>query len=271
MKTGLETKALLSAACVVSSLALIGCGDGQWDDAETELTYECGSTLEGGDLEIVLDSLEDRDRTAIDAVNSGWCEFNKELKLVWLVLESDSTPPYAETFWVKPSSEIIYLPIPEEYDSEIKGERLPSGEYSRRMVAVAADGSETEIMVGPTNLITLGRGVSESDLPIIFPQHREERSSYAMSTTEYIEGFLQLDARCMHIRNSVLIWPPDFNISEADGSVTITDEDGKIVARDGEYAKFKGRRISDYDNPGRRIRWTLPYRCPVDRLWIVGE
>ena len=134
---------------------------------EVELMYGCGSTLEGGDLDIVLDSLEDRYRTAVDAVNGGWCQFNKEIAQVRLILESDATDPYVEIFQVDPPSEYFSLPLPDEFDSESTGGPLPPGEYSRRMVAVAVDGSEKELDIGHTDLIMLGEEMSDSGFPIM--------------------------------------------------------------------------------------------------------
>ncbi len=238
---------------------------------EAELRHGCGQTLEGGDLDIVLDSLEDRYRTAVDAVNGGWCQFNKEIAQVRLILESDATDPYVEIFQVDPTSELFHLPLPEEFESERIGGPLPPGEYLRRIVAVAVDGSEAELDIGHTDLIMLGKEISDSGFPVIFPQHQEERSSYATSTPEYIEGFLQLDERCMHIRRNVLVWPQGFSVGERDGSVIIADEDGEVVAHEGHYAKFEGRKNGLNDELGRRIRRMLPRGCPVDRLWIVVE
>ena len=238
---------------------------------EAELRHGCGQTLEGGDLDIVLDSLEDRYRTAVDAVNGGWCQFNKEIAQVRLILESNATDPYVEIFQVDPPSELFHLPLPEEFESERTGGPLPPGEYLRRIIAVAVDGSEKELDIGHTDFIALGREISDSGFPVIFPQHQEERSSYDTSTPEYIEGFLQIDERCMHIRRNVLVWPPDFSVDERDDSVIITDEDGEVVAHEGHYAKFKGRKNGLNDELGRRIRRMLPRGCPADRLWVVVE
>ena len=78
---------------------------------EVDLLAECGSTLIGGDLSIVLSSLDDRMRTAIDSANSGGCRFNKPIYRVSLTLDSDSSPPYTETFTVEPPALTLGFPL----------------------------------------------------------------------------------------------------------------------------------------------------------------
>ena len=109
---------------------------------EVELLAECVGTLIGGDLTIVLSSLDDRLRTAIDSANSGGCRFNKPIARVSLTLNSDSFPPYTETFDIEPPSLTVGFPLPEDIVSEKTGGPLPPGKYSRRIVAVAEDGDE---------------------------------------------------------------------------------------------------------------------------------
>ena len=124
---------------------------------KVELRYGCGQTLVGGDLYIVLDSLEDPRRTAPDAVNGGWCTFNKKIGQVRLILESDAAGPYVETFEVQPPSETFHLPLTDEFESESAGGPLPPGEYLRSIVAVAVDGPEKVVVVGASDLVFLGK------------------------------------------------------------------------------------------------------------------
>ena len=110
-----------------------------------ELIAECGSTDVGGDLRIVLSSLDDRLRTAFDSVNLGGCRFNKPIARISLTLDSDAAGPYTETFHVDPASLTVSFPLPDDLASERAGEPPPPGEYSRRMVAVTAGGEELEV------------------------------------------------------------------------------------------------------------------------------
>ena len=73
---------------------------GNWEEGNVSVSYEfglrvpgtpelvsmCESTLEGGDVEFILQTLEDRMRTAIDALNSGGCRFNVPIARIRLVL-----------------------------------------------------------------------------------------------------------------------------------------------------------------------------------------
>ena len=238
---------------------------------DVELRYGCGQTLEGGDVSIILDSLEDRDRTAPDAVNGGWCTFNKRIAQVRLILEGDVAQPYVETFVVQPPSETFHLPLPDEFESENSGGPIPQGEYLRRIVAVAVDGSEELLLIGSTDLVTLGKGVRDDDLPIIFRQHEEASPSPVATTSGHIKGFLQLDERCMHIRNSVIVWPSDFRMSNDGDPIMVLNGNDSVVARGGEYAELRGRRSEPNDDLGRQIRRTLPHNCPVDSFWIVAD
>ena len=107
-----------------------------------DLISECSSTLIGGDLSIVLSSLDDRLRTAIDSANGAGCRFNKPIARVLLVLASDDSITYTETFHIDPPSLTVGFPLPEDTASESSGGPLPPGDYSRRVSAFTADGEE---------------------------------------------------------------------------------------------------------------------------------
>jgi len=122
------------------------------------------STAQGGILGILLESLDDPARTAVDAVNFGGCSFNKEISHVVLTLENDNFR-YVETFQLDPPSLQIGLPIPEDTVSQSTGEPLPPGLYERRIVALTADGGEIEI---PANEVKLSSGPADPDAPVFF-------------------------------------------------------------------------------------------------------
>ena len=110
-----------------------------------ELTAGCERTLIGGDLSIELSSLDDRLRTAIDSANGAGCRFNKPIARVSPTLESSGAGPYTETFHIDPPAHVVQFPLPDTFASEKTGGPLPSGEYSRRLVAVTTDGDEWEL------------------------------------------------------------------------------------------------------------------------------
>ena len=131
---------------------------------EVALKRECMSTAQGGILGILLESLDDPARTAVDAVNFGGCSFNKEISQVVLTLENDSFR-YVETFQLDPPSIHIGLPIPEDTVSQSTGGPLPPGIYERRIVALTADGAEIEI---PASEVKLSSGPADPDAPVFF-------------------------------------------------------------------------------------------------------
>lgn len=104
----------------------------------------CDMTDIGGDLRIVLRSLDDRLRTAADSANRTGCRFNKPIARVSLSLENGAQT-YAEVFHFAPPSHEFGLPLPADLASETSGGPLPPGEYSRRMVAVTEDGDEFDL------------------------------------------------------------------------------------------------------------------------------
>ena len=107
-----------------------------------ELISECGGTLVGVGPVLLLDSIDDRLRTAVDSANGAGCRFNKPIARVLLVLDSNDAGPYSETFHIDPPSLTIGFPLPEDTASESSGGPLPPGDYSRRVSAFTADGEK---------------------------------------------------------------------------------------------------------------------------------
>ena len=132
---------------------------GNWEEGSVSVSYEfglrvpgapelvsmCETTLEGGDVELILQTLKDRMRTAIDALNSGGCRFNVPIDQIRLVLSRDMATVYWETFQIEPPAPEVPFPLKEGTDSVRTGGPLAPGEYSRRVVAVAIDGQEMDL------------------------------------------------------------------------------------------------------------------------------
>ena len=109
-----------------------------------ELIGGCDVTQIGGDLSIVLRSLDDRLRTAADSANRAGCRFNMPIARVSLTLDGGAQT-YTEVFHFDPPSLEFGIPLPEDLASEASGGPLPPGEYSRRMVATTEDGEEFDL------------------------------------------------------------------------------------------------------------------------------
>ena len=103
----------------------------------------CEMTLIGGDLDIVLDSLDDPMRTATDSANEAGCGFNLPVVSLRLTIGD-----YVETFNFDPPRTSIPFPLNGDVPSVQTGEPLAPGLYPRRLVAVAEGGQEWEIGPG---------------------------------------------------------------------------------------------------------------------------
>ena len=62
-----------------------------------------------------------------------------------MVLSSDDSITYTETFHIDPPSLTIGFSLPEYTASESSGGPLPPGDYSRRLTAFTADGEQWEV------------------------------------------------------------------------------------------------------------------------------
>ena len=238
-----------------------------------ELTSECVSTAMGGILGIVLDSLEDPNRTAFEAVNQGGCRFNKRIVKARLSLDGDAGLSYTETFNLEPPSLTLPFPVPEDVSSVREGGHLSPGEYSRRIMVVAVDGEEMDMSLGEIGgIVKLADEPPEADAQIAFPQHEDQHQIYTTGLPEHIEGRIQLYRGCIYIRNGEIpVWPSDFTMRLEDGHVRILDESGNVVGADGQESVLAGRRVGAADPLGKEISRALPLACPPGNFWIVGD
>ena len=235
---------------------------------EVALKRECMSTAQGGILGILLESLDDPARTAVDAVNFGGCSFNKEISHVVLTLENDSFR-YVETFQLDPPSLQVGLPISEDTVSQSTGGPLPPGLYERRIVALTAGGAETEI---PAREVKLSSGPADPDAPVFFLHHQEPPSADLTSGPEQLDGYLHVQDNCLYIQNGKIpVWPSSFSIREQDGQVEVLDQHGVVVAREDHDAILNGRLVRVTAPLGLQLNNTMPLWCPPGDLWIVDS
>ena len=122
-----------------------------------ELIGGCDSTDIGGDLSIVLRSLDDLMRTAKDSANRAGCRFNKPIARLSLTLDN-GIRTYTETFRFDPPTLRFGLPLPEDFGSETSGGPLPPGDYSRRIVAISEDGDELDVTTDAEFMPTISLG-----------------------------------------------------------------------------------------------------------------
>ena len=240
---------------------------------EPELKRQCSSTAIGGIMGIVLESLDDPLRTAVEPINSRGCTFNKPIAKVRLVLEGSTGRRYTETFHIDPPSVTIPLPVPEDVSSTREGGPLPAGEYSRRIAVVAEDGTENDLDLDDIGgIVKLVDELPEIDGPVQFPQHPDEKRTYTNALPDHIEGRLQVYRGCIYIRNGTIpVWPSDFSLRVEDDLVQVLNESGNVAGVDGEEAFLAGYEVRADDPAGRKISATLPLACPPGNFWIVGD
>ena len=236
---------------------------------EPLLRSSCTSTLIGGVLGIVIDSLDDPARTATDQFNGTGCRFTSEVSQVVLTLESEGRR-YVETFRLEPPSQRLGLPLSEDIASESTGGPLPPGLYSRRIVAVTVDGVEKKLPSGDLGVIKISDVPADPDTPVVLLHHHEEPRIYATSSPEYIRGSLKAREGCMYIRNGdIPVWPSVFSMREREGRVEILDHRGTVVARDAQQAILKGRPVGVTEPLGMELTKAIPLWCPPGNFWIV--
>ena len=240
---------------------------------QPELTGGCESTAIGGIMGIVLESLDDPLRTAVDPINSRGCRFSIPIAKVRLVLEGSGGHRYTETFHIDPPSPNIPIPVPNDVSSTREGGPLPPGEYARRISVVAEDGTEDDLHLDDIgDILKLVDELPEVDGPVQFPQHPDGKRTYTSALPDHIEGRLQVRRGCIYIRNGTIpVWPSDFSLTVNDDLVQVLDESGNVVAVDGQEAFLAGYEVRANSPEGREISATLPLACPPGNFWIVGD
>ena len=233
---------------------------------EVALESQCISTAQGGILGILLESLDDPARTAVDAMNGGGCSFNKEISHVILTLENDDFR-YVETFQLDPPSLQVGLPLPEDTMSQSTGGPLPPGLYERQIVALTADGAEKEIAAGE---VKLSSGLADPDAPVFLLNLQETSPTDLTTVPEQLDGYLHVLDSCLYIQNGKIpVWPSGFTIREQEGQVEVLDQHGVVVAREDRIATLNGRLVRVTDRLGLELNKAMPLWCPPGDFWIV--
>ena len=240
---------------------------------QRELKRQCSSTAMGGIMGIVLVSLDDPLRTAVEPINSRGCRFNIPIAKVRLVLEGSGGQRYTETFHIDPPALNIPIPVPNDVSSTREGGPLPPGEYARRISVVAEDGTEQSLNLEDIGgIVKLVDELPEVDGPVQFPQHPDGKRTYTNALPDHIEGRLQVRRGCIYIRNGTIpVWPSDFSLRVEDDLVQVLDESGNVAAVDGKEAFLAGYEVRANSPEGREISSTLPLTCPPGNFWIVGD
>jgi hypothetical protein len=121
--------------------------------------------------------------------------------------------------------------------------------------------------------------LATSDLgeTIYFPRQKKTEGERAVMEA-LVRGTLVLVDNCIRLQyqadevdiDYLLIWPPDFYISNENGAVNILDENKNIVASIGDKVKMGGGEIHLLSLLDKFIQEQVPPQCP-GLYWIVGE
>jgi hypothetical protein len=120
-------------------------------------------------------------------------------------------------------------------------------------------------------------GTSDPGETIYFPQQQKTEGERAVMEA-LVRGTLVLVDNCIRLQyqagevdiDYLLIWPPDFNISNEDGAVNILDGNNNIVASIGDKVEMGGGEIQLLSLLDKFIQEQVPSQCPGP-YWIVGE
>ena len=88
-------------------------------------------------------------------------------------------------------------------------------------------------------------------------------------------GTLVLADNCIRLErdktlaNYLLIWPPDFNIRNKNGTLQIMNGDGKTVAYLGDEVEMSGGEIHSLSMLDNYIQEQVPPQCPGP-YWMMG-
>ena len=118
-------------------------------------------------------------------------------------------------------------------------------------------------------------GTSDPGETIYFPRQQKTEGERAVMEA-LVRGTLVVTDNCIRLErnislvNYLLIWPPDFNISNENGAVNILDENNNIVASIGDRVEMGGGEIHLLSLLDEFIQEQVPPQCPGP-YWIVGE
>ena len=130
---------------------------------------------------------------------------------------------------------------------------------------------DTSSMSTESQLPTATPGLSNT---IFFPHQKIINGEWA-AMEALTRGTLVLDNNCIRLErnnslaNYLLIWPPDFNISNENSTIQIVNGDGNIVAAIGDRVEMSGGEISLLSMLDNSIQEQVPPQC-TGPYWLMG-
>jgi hypothetical protein len=145
------------------------------------------------------------------------------------------------------------------------------------LLVLTACTSTTVSSLQPSENPLLTPATSDLGETIYFPRQEKTEGERAVMEA-LVRSTLVLVDNCIRLQNQsdeviidyLLIWPPDFNISNENGAVNILDGNNNIVALIGDKVEMGGGEIHSLSMLGKFIQEQVPPQCPGP-YWIVGE
>ena len=115
---------------------------------------------------------------------------------------------------------------------------------------------------------------SDLGYTIFFPRQKKIEGERA-AMDALTRGTLVLVDNCIRLErdpslaNYLLIWPPDFNITNNNGTIQIVNGAGKTVASLGDDVEKSGGEIHSLSMLDKYIQEQVPPKCPGP-YWIMG-
>jgi hypothetical protein len=104
------------------------------------------------------------------------------------------------------------------------------------------------------------------DPSVHFPQLKMHSGSVMAAI---LTGELVLKDGYLCIRDTIIIWQPDYFLNNNNGTIEILDRDGKVVARVGEEVVMGGGGIESLEHVNRMLKEPLPPDCQGP-FWLQG-
>lgn len=125
-----------------------------------------------------------------------------------------------------------------------------------------------------SNESQLPTATSSPDNAIFFPRQRKTNGEWA-AMSALTRGTLVFVNKCIRLERGrsldsyLLIWPPEYNLSNANGIIQIINEDGNIVASIGDRVEMSGGEIHLISMLDGYIQEQVPPQC-TGPYWIIG-
>ena len=141
------------------------------------------------------------------------------------------------------------------------------------LIAMTACTPTTDSSLQPVDS-QLPTNTSTPNNAIFFPRQKKTNGEWA-AMEALTRGTLVLENNCIRLgrgqslANYMLVWPPDYKMSNENGTIQIENEDGNVVASIGDRVEMSGGEIHSISMLDEYIQEQVPPQC-TGPYWIMG-